>query len=68
MISFCPCTLSTHRYSYYADAKVEQLKALLFNYDEQTTRFKNIKTKQDVGLVHIESGKLEGKLRPSPQR
>lgn len=67
--SICSVTFRLHRQcSSYANANVEQLKALLFNYREQTTRFKNIKTRQDVGLVRIESGKLEGKLRPSPQR
>lgn len=56
------------RFSSYADANVEQLKALLFNYDDQTARFKRIKTWQDTGLFRVGSGKLEGKIRPSPQR
>lgn len=54
--------------SYYANANVEQLKALLFNYDDQTTRFKCIKTWQDVGLIRVGSAKLEAMLRPSPER
>ncbi|CAM9285898.1 unnamed protein product [Ectocarpus sp. 6 AP-2014] len=54
--------------SYYANANVEQLKALLFNYDDQTTRFKRIKTWQDVGLIRVGSAKLEAMLRPSPER
>lgn len=54
--------------SLYADANVEQLKALLFNYDDQTTRFKRIKTWQDVGFIRVGSGKLEAMLRPSPER
>ncbi|CAM9719852.1 unnamed protein product, partial [Ectocarpus sp. 8 AP-2014] len=45
-----------------------QLKALLFNYDDQTTRFKRIKTWQDVGLIRVGSAKLEAMLRPSPER
>ncbi|CAM9656208.1 unnamed protein product [Ascophyllum nodosum] len=52
----------------YANANVEQLKALLFNYDEQTERFKRIKTWQDVGVVRVASSKLEAILRPSPER
>eukprot|EP00903_Cladosiphon_okamuranus_P017642 g16249.t1 len=54
--------------SSYVNANVEQLKALLFNYDDQTTRFKRIKTWQDVGLIRVGSAKLEALLRPSPER
>lgn len=54
--------------SSYADADVGQLKALLFNYDDQTARFKRIKTSQDVGLLCVTSEHIEARLRPSPQR
>ena len=67
----CPgcCLFGCLRYcSSYANANVEQLKALLFNYDDQTTRFKRIKTWQDVGLIRVGSAKLEALLRPSPER
>ena len=65
MFCFVGCVLYR---SSYATANVEQLKALLFNYDEQTTRFKRIKTWQDVGLIRVGSAKLETLLRPSPER
>eukprot|EP00904_Undaria_pinnatifida_P005405 jgi/Undpi1/1995/HiC_scaffold_12.g05382.m1 len=54
--------------SYYSDADVEQLKALLLYYDDQTARFKRIKTRQDVGLIRVGSAGLEATLRPSPER
>ncbi|CAM9257500.1 unnamed protein product [Scytosiphon promiscuus] len=54
--------------SYYTNANVEQLQALLFNYDDQTTRFKRIKTWQDIGLIRVGSARLEAILRPSPER
>lgn len=69
-IDYTDCCISGRlRYcSSYANANVEQLKALLFNYDDQTTRFKRIKTWQDVGLIRVGSAKLEVLLRPSPER
>ena len=54
--------------SYYSNANVEQLKDLLFNYDDQTTRFKRIKTRQNIGLIRVGSTGLEATLRPSPER
>lgn len=54
--------------SSYADANVQQLKALVLNYDDQRERFRRIKKSQDLAFARLEIGSVEEILRPSPDR